>query len=91
MGLPTDVHGDDGSESGGGVDIRLPPPEYRSTVYRDLSNTGSMSGGGAEDWGAGCLMVVVAFQTRLRTGGQEGGGSKGGLEADGEIRTMEIW
>ena len=47
VGLTTDGRVNGGSGSGVGGDVRPPPPEYRSTVYRNSYNTGAMSGGGA--------------------------------------------
>ena len=69
MGLPAAGRGDDVSESRGSGDVRTPLPEYHSTVYLELSNTGAMSGGGVADGGKGDPMVVGYGRTYLQTGG----------------------
>ena len=79
MGLPTTVFSDDRSWFGGGGEIRTTPPEYHSIVYRDSSNTGTMSGSEFSAGGAGDLSVVGAGHPQLRTGIREGGGRSRGV------------
>ena len=47
MVSPTTGRGDGISGSGGGGYVRSLPPEYRSIVYYDSSDTGAMSDSGA--------------------------------------------
>ena len=40
----------------------IPPPEYHRPVYRNLYNTGAMSGVGMADASMGVIMVVGSVQ-----------------------------
>ena len=65
MCLTTYGRGDDRRGFGGVLYIHPPMLEYCSTIYRDLSGTGAMSGCGAVARGAGEPTVAGAGQTQL--------------------------
>ena len=86
MDLPTSVRSDDGSGFGGGVDLRPPLSEYRSTVYHDSSDTVAMSRGGAAARGMGDPTVVGSGRDQICTGGLDGEGTyKGVVGGGGEV------
>ena len=82
MGLTTSVCGNDGSGVRGGGDIRTLPLEYHCPVYRNLSDTGAMSGCGEMVGGASETLVVGKYWNQPWTRGREGGGGGGEREDD---------
>ena len=87
MGVPTIFAGDVGGGPEGCGYVRPPPTKHYSQIYRDLSNIGYVSGGGAVTGSMDGQDMVVAGGIGL--GGSAGGGKGGrGRGADGKVN---IW
>ena len=67
MYLTTDIQGYEGSESGGGEDVRPPLPEYCRPVYLHSDDTGAMYVDGAKAGSEGDNEMVGAGLNQPRT------------------------
>ena len=74
MDLTTTGCGNEVSGFGRSRYVYPTPPEYRRQVYRNSSDTGAMSGGGATDRIAGDMAVVGSRWTQPREVLREGSG-----------------